>query len=81
MNAVIKACRTTLVALHNDERGDNENLGRMLVLALILIPLVVLLAMFGGSIYDQAKCQFNSVIGADVTSGSVEAEACEASTV
>jgi hypothetical protein len=76
MNAVIKACRTTLVALHNDERGDNENLGRMLVLALILIPLVILLATFGGSIYEQAECQFNNIIGADVTTGSVETEEC-----
>lgn len=81
MNAMIKACRTTLVALHHDERGDNENLGRMLVLALILIPLVVLLAMFGGTIYDNAKCQFNGIMGADVTSGDVEVEACEAGSV
>ena len=31
---------TGLKAFHEDERGDNENLGRMLILALILVPLI-----------------------------------------
>ena len=61
------ACIWCLVSgLHRDERGDNENLGRMLILALILIPLVILLATFGQEIYTSAQKQWKTVIGKEV---------------
>lgn len=50
-------------ALHADDRGDNENLGRMLILALVLIPLVILIAFFGDTLWTKAKCQWDAVIG------------------
>lgn len=56
-------------ALHADERGDNENLGRMLILALVLVPLVVLIAFFGDAIWKKGKCQWDQVMETDVTAG------------
>ena len=61
------ACIWCLVSgLHRDERGDNENLGRMLILALILIPLVILLATFGGQIYTSAEKAWKNVMTKEV---------------
>lgn len=57
-------------ALHKDDRGDNENLGRLLILALVLVPLVVLIAFFGDNIWKKAECQWDKVFKTDVTSGS-----------
>lgn len=53
-------------ALHADERGDNENLGRLLILALILIPLVILIAFFGENIASTAKKKWQEVTGGGV---------------
>lgn len=52
--------------LHEDERGDNENLGRLLILALILIPMVILIAVFGDEIVKKAKTQWTAIIGKEV---------------
>lgn len=54
-------------ALHSNERGDNENLGRLLILALILIPLIILIAFFGQEIADAARTAWDKVIGEEVT--------------
>ena len=51
-----------LTILHSDERGDNENLGRLLILALILIPLVILIVVFGQQIADAAKKAWDALI-------------------
>lgn len=45
-------------AFHADERGDNENLGRMLVLGLILVPIVILLVVYGGNVKDKVAEQW-----------------------
>ena len=57
---------TVLGKLHRDERGDNENLGRLLMLALILIPLVLLLILFGGQIYNAASEAWNNVMNSSL---------------
>jgi hypothetical protein len=59
--------RSAQKALHEDERGDNENLGRLLILALVLIPLVLLVAFFGDNMYKEAKCQWDNVFGQGTT--------------
>lgn len=64
--AALGTIGSLMSALHYDERGDNENLGRMLILALILIPLVILLATFGQEIYDSASDAWDDVIDAEV---------------
>ena len=51
-----------LKALHEDERGDNENLGRLLLLALVLIPLIILIAFFGQDIFKAAKKKWTEVM-------------------
>ncbi len=56
-------------ALHADDRGDNENLGRMLILALVLVPLVVLIAFFGDEIWKKGECQWDKMFDTDITSG------------
>lgn len=53
-------------ALHADERGDNENLGRLLILALILIPLIILIVFFGQNIADAAKKKWDELTGKPV---------------
>ena len=56
-----------VVMLHKDERGDNENLGRLLILALVLIPLIILIAFFGQEIVTKAKEAWDNVVGKEVT--------------
>jgi len=58
-----------LTKLHSDERGDNENLGRLLILALILIPLIILIAFFGQEIATAAKEKWDEVFGNPVDPG------------
>ena len=57
---------TLLTRLHEDERGDNENLGRLLILALVLIPLIILIAIFGADIAKRARDAWDSLIGKEV---------------
>lgn len=45
--------KNSMQAFHEDEHGDNENLGRMLVLGLILVPIVILLVVYGGNVKDE----------------------------
>lgn len=52
-------------ALHTDERGDNENLGRMLMLALVLIPIVILIATMGDTIFTAANEQWQELLSTD----------------
>lgn len=58
-----------LSALHKDERGDNENLGRLLILALILIPLIILIAFFGDNIATAAKTKWDEIFNKPVNPG------------
>lgn len=60
---LIQTIRNAINPLHRDERGDNENLGRLLLLALVLIPLIILITVFGGEIYDEATLQWEEVMG------------------
>ncbi len=62
----IQSMISPLRAVHEDERGDNENLGRLLLLALVLIPLILLIAIFGGEIYTEAETQWESVMGTSI---------------
>lgn len=55
--------KNSLRAFHEDDRGDNENLGRMLVMGLILVPIVILLALYGQEIVGVVKEEWGTVIG------------------
>lgn len=59
-----------LKMLHADERGDNENLGRMLMLALILIPIVILIATMGNTIFEAANTKWEELTGTTGAGGS-----------
>jgi Flp pilus assembly protein TadB len=69
VNDQISEIAVHLNALHSDERGDNENLGRLLILALILIPLIILIAFFGQEIATAAKEKWDEVFGNPVDPG------------
>ena len=58
-----------LEAFHANERGDNENLGRLLILALILIPLIILIAFFGDNIATAAKTKWDEIFNKPVNPG------------
>jgi len=62
----IQALHIQLALLHADQRGDNENLGRLLLLAIVLIPLIVLLAMFGDQVVEAATTAWDDIIGSPV---------------
>ena len=53
--------------LHENERGDNENLGRLLILALVLIPLIILIAFFGDEILTKANEAWEEVFGTTIS--------------
>ena len=57
---------TALSTFHSDERGDNENLGRLLMLALVLVPLIILIIFFGNDIVTKSKAAWTKVTGAPV---------------
>ena len=61
MNDVLLRGYVATKALHTDERGDNENLGRMLMLALVLIPIVILIATMGDTIFTAANEQWEAL--------------------
>ena len=63
----LEELKNSLRDFHESERGDNENLGRMLVLALILVPIVIVLTVFGTEIVTKSKDIWQQVIGGAVT--------------
>lgn len=65
-NGYISELAGLMSALHADERGDNENLGRLLILALILIPLIILIVFFGQQIADAARTKWDELTGKPV---------------
>jgi hypothetical protein len=54
-------------SLHENERGDNENLGRLLILALVLIPLIILIAYFGDEILTKANEAWDEIFGTTIS--------------
>lgn len=62
----IQLAHIKLMQLHVDTRGDNENLGRLLLLALVLIPLIILISIFGQEIYTAAQGKWNEVMGVEL---------------
>lgn len=61
MNDALLKGYAALITLHSDERGDNENLGRMLMLGLVLIPIVILIATMGNTIFEAANEQWEAL--------------------
>lgn len=65
-DTLIRTVYRRCIGLHCDERGDNENLGRLLILALVLVPLIILITIFGDAIYAEAQAQWDAVMGSGV---------------
>ena len=69
MNDAVLKGYAALITLHSDERGDNENLGRMLMLGLVLIPIVILIATMGNTIFEAANEQWEELTGTPGAAG------------
>lgn len=80
MKSLLATFAQKISVLRNDDRGDNENLGRMLILALVLVPLVVLVSFFGKQIFNKGACTFNKMINDPGTATSYSADACKKET-
>jgi hypothetical protein len=49
--------------LHRDEVGADEGMNKLLIFAMVALPLLALLIFFGGEIVTFAKEQFDTVFG------------------
>lgn len=56
----------TILALHRDERGADEGINKLMIFALVALPLIALLIAFGGKIKTYAESLFNSTMGKGV---------------
>jgi hypothetical protein len=52
-----------LSTLHADERGADEGMNKLLIFAMVALPLLALLIYFGKEIVTFAKDQFESIAG------------------
>jgi hypothetical protein len=52
-----------LRALHQDETGAEEGMNKLLIFAMVALPLLALLIFFGKNIVDFAQEQFESIAG------------------
>ena len=53
--------------LHANETGAEEGMNKLLIFALVAIPLIILLISFGNQIVSTATAAFDGVIGSGVT--------------
>jgi len=62
MRRSFKALVNRLAALHRDEQGD-EGVNKILIIALIAIPLVIILLVFGKKIAEWFSEAWNNLSG------------------
>jgi hypothetical protein len=55
--------------LHQNETGAEEGMNKLLIFALVAIPLIMLLIYFGRDIITKAQEQFGTVMGEDIMPG------------
>ncbi len=53
----------TLRALHADETGAEEGMNKLLIFAMVALPLLALLIFFGKQIVEFATQQFSDIAG------------------
>ena len=54
---------TWLTRLSSDEKGGEEGANRLLIFALVALPLLALLIFFGKDIVEYAQTMFEDVVG------------------
>ena len=52
-----------LAALHTNETGADEGMNKLLIFAMVALPLLALLILFGGQIVDFANERWEAVFG------------------
>jgi len=55
-----------LSAFHQDERGADEGINKLMIFALIALPLIAIIAGFGKQIVSYAKTQWSTTMGSAV---------------
>ena len=68
MRRSLKALSNRLAALHRDEQGD-EGVNKILIIALIAIPLVIILLVFGKKIAEWFSEAWDNLSGNKNTGG------------
>jgi hypothetical protein len=53
----------TLCALHRNETGADEGMNKLLIFAMVALPLLALLIIFGGQVVEFANEQWEKVFG------------------
>ena len=55
--------RRAIAAFHRNETGAEEGANKLLIFALVALPLLALLIIFGKDILDFAKSMYENVVG------------------
>lgn len=63
--------RRALARIHRDERGD-EGVNKILIIAMIVIPLVIVLIAFGDRIVEFFQEQWANLTGEEIEPGTFE---------
>ena len=59
---VLRVARSRLAGLHHDEQGD-EGVNKILIIALVAIPLIIVMVVFGGDIADWFNDAWKNIQG------------------
>jgi hypothetical protein len=58
-----RAVAASVATFRRDETGAEEGMNKLLIFALVALPLLALLIFFGGEIIDLAQEKWNEVVG------------------
>jgi hypothetical protein len=60
---MIRCCLNSLAHLHRDDVGAEEGMNKLLIFAMVALPLLALLIFFGNKIVAFAQEQWETVFG------------------
>ena len=59
----IRSCSRAVVRIHSNETGADEGMNKLLIFAMVALPLLALLILFGGQVVDFANERWEAVFG------------------
>ncbi len=65
---MVRTLLSRLSTFHDDEQGD-EGVNKILIIAMIAIPLILVLIFFGGEIVEFFQNAWNNLTGTSTNSG------------
>jgi hypothetical protein len=60
---MLQRIASSLTAFHHNEIGADEGMNKLLIFAMVALPLLALLILFGGQVVDFANEQWGKVFG------------------